>query len=131
MMNKIPELTEEQDGILTTVLYDYWAFEDTPAVNVYLQALKIADEQGLLTKEASLALKPDNYINWRWDNCGRDKWGHDYDIYHKGGQSVYLNIYFTQSKVSILEELEFNNFILAQEYCQNWLNNYLKEQNNE
>ncbi len=40
--------------------------EDEIANFRFMNALKVADEMSLLTKEASLAIKPDNYINWAW-----------------------------------------------------------------
>jgi len=62
-VNKIPELTQEQFNQLKDIISDF-KHRNITYTELYLEILKIADAQGLLTKEASLALKPENWIEW-------------------------------------------------------------------
>lgn len=92
---------------------------------LYHHFLKIADTQGLLTKEASLLLKPDNWIGWNSKYTdiiiGYDK----YDNYYK------IKCYMTNPdlwEVCISNNTyrsSLNSSEIAQQYCQNWLNEYL------
>lgn len=130
-MNKIPELTQEQEDTLTTLLHEYWTYENIPIENVYLQALKIADAQGLLTKEASLDLKPDNWIEWRDCNKifgnpyngseGRCNYGFIFHVLDNGSIEIEDN---KGNIIHVLDNGSTETFNIV--YCQNWLDEYLK-----
>jgi len=72
-MGKIPKLTQEQINTLRNRSQSIDKPETAEEGDcyyvdcLYIEALKIADEQGLLTSGASLALKPDNLITFNDD----------------------------------------------------------------
>jgi hypothetical protein len=101
--------------------------------NIYLSILKIADEQGLLTAEASLALKPNHWIEW--DNTsttchsyGKTKVNVSFIIFYHAETGYTVNS-LTDNK----GHKKIGVFDTGQEcidFCQNWLDNYLKENKN-
>ncbi len=113
--------------------------------NLYLNCLELADIQGLLTKEASLDLKPDNYIEWDKKECktaykGDFKFGSKiafFVIYFLGAEIVYKydNEDYSDDNEQpyivkpIRNGNRFENLEQAKQHCQNWLDDYLKGRN--
>lgn len=139
---KIPKLNYAQSrGIEIIVKYmdEMCDAEDRKNVqDIYLTCLKIADEQGLLTKEASLALKPDNWIEWERehvntcnhkDECtGKSK---DYCFEIIIHSREHIEIYVVPIETcsdwrTYIKTLHTSNFEYK-DVCQNWLNEYLKD----
>ncbi len=116
-------------------------FERDEDIQHYINEIGITflqeyDKLGLLTKEASLALKPDNWIEWE-ENFNEFNQIQGYSKYFGTRIRVvkYNNGYSYAGWVSVGDSpVTFSQMYpspqAAKQYCQNWLDNYLKEQNN-
>ncbi len=159
-MNKIPELTKEHNYLLQkeiSIINRHNSQNTSPQSEhfdiFYREILKIADQQGLLSKEASLALKPDNWIEWG-NNSETRYGGISYAFIFTVSIDADINICFIHIKdknKNTVDRIQFENVITKhpnfgefgfnasellrwvdfpriEQTCQNWLDNYLKEQ---
>lgn len=133
-MNKIPELTQEQIDILLDPIYDGNGFDNPKeyATNIYLDFLQIADAQGLLNKEASLMLKPDDWIEWERTEYGNYNGITKIGIIHIFSLSHIVFKYPNLEQIVInIDDDKFKTLEEAKEVCQNWLDEHLKEVKDE